>query len=169
MYDKRRLDVYLSHRSALIDYATPILGDRARAEDVVQEAWVRFSAVRGAAAALILRPENYLYRIVRNLAIDYSRHRARENWVGDDALSDVADSQARVAQAVEARDQIRAVNKALSELSDRHRQAFEMRRLQGMGYGEIGKVMGVSQTRAHDLVRQAYEHCVMRMMEDGHL
>ena len=41
----RKRNVYLRHRAELIDYATPIVGDRALAEDVVQDAWLRFSEV----------------------------------------------------------------------------------------------------------------------------
>jgi DNA-directed RNA polymerase specialized sigma24 family protein len=34
-----RHGIYLAHRSALIDYATPILGSREAAEDIVQDAY----------------------------------------------------------------------------------------------------------------------------------
>jgi DNA-directed RNA polymerase specialized sigma24 family protein len=36
-----QLALFLAHRSALVGYATPILKCRARAEDVVQEAYIR--------------------------------------------------------------------------------------------------------------------------------
>ena len=35
-HDPAKLRLFLAHRTALIDYATPIVGDRAQAEDVVQ-------------------------------------------------------------------------------------------------------------------------------------
>ncbi|MCD6074877.1 MAG: hypothetical protein K0Q70_1760, partial [Rhodospirillales bacterium] len=41
--DTAKLTLFLTHRTALIDYAAPIVGDRSRAEDVVQEAFIRFS------------------------------------------------------------------------------------------------------------------------------
>ena len=70
--DSVRLDLFLAHRSALIDYAQPIVGCRARAEDVVQEAYLRFAAATDRerpADDRILQPVGYLYRIVRNLAV----------------------------------------------------------------------------------------------------
>ena len=39
-----RLDTFLAHRGALVSYATRIVGERADAEDVVQDAYLRFEA-----------------------------------------------------------------------------------------------------------------------------
>ena len=68
--------VYLAHRSSLIDYATPIVG-RTRAEDIVQDAFIQFSKAyksAGKNGSEIEQPVGYLYRIVRNLCIDWKRH-----------------------------------------------------------------------------------------------
>lgn len=165
-----KLSLYMHHRAGLIDYAASILGDRVLAEDVVQEAWVRFSRAGKPATglSLVFKPESYLYRIVRNLAIDLSRSRARDNWTGEAAMSDLEDATARVDEAVAARDELRALERALAELPDRQRRAFEMRRMQDMPYAEIARILGISQTRAHDLVRQAYAHCAGRLMDEGY-
>lgn len=72
----QRLQLYLAHRVALVDYAVSLVGCRARAEDVVQEAWLRFS--RQGDNAAIHSPASYLYRIVRNLALDQLRRSATE-------------------------------------------------------------------------------------------
>src|SRR3546814_1293981 len=76
----RKLNLYLRHRAELIDYATPIVGDRALAEDVVQDAWLRFSEAgsHDAKTRLIRQPVGYLYRIVRNLALDRSEEHTSE-------------------------------------------------------------------------------------------
>ncbi len=74
-----KLQLYLSHRAALIEYAMPIVGDRMRAEDVVQEAFLRFAPARPAPADPARnQPLGYLYRIVRNLALDLTRRRLTE-------------------------------------------------------------------------------------------
>src|SRR3546814_11630905 len=67
----RKLNLYLRHRAELIDYATPIVGDRALAEDVVQDAWLRFSDAGSHAAhtRLIRPPLAYLYLLVRTLPL----------------------------------------------------------------------------------------------------
>ena len=43
-HDYTILALYLAHRGELVNYASAIVGDRGRAEDVVQEAWLRFGA-----------------------------------------------------------------------------------------------------------------------------
>src|SRR5919109_618018 len=71
------LAFFMAHRPNLVSYASGIVGSRAQAEDVVQEAWLRFDD----ASRLRLREEplGYLYRIVRNLALDGRRRLARED------------------------------------------------------------------------------------------
>ena len=69
----------MEHRRALVEYAARIVGSRAQAEDLVQEAWFRLdAAVRKRA---IHEPLAYLYRIVRNLALDGRSTALREGQV----------------------------------------------------------------------------------------
>ncbi|WP_421999066.1 sigma factor [Reyranella sp.] len=75
--DKSNLDLFMAHRGALVDYASAIIGSRARAEDVVQEAWLRFS--NATSTRFLEHPLGYLYRIVRNIALDGRRKMARES------------------------------------------------------------------------------------------
>ena len=70
------LALYVAHRDQLVDYASKILDDRAHAEDVVQEAYLRLDAA--AATRLLGEPLRYLYRIVRNLALDTRRGLQRD-------------------------------------------------------------------------------------------
>lgn len=60
-------DLYLAHRGELLDYASKIVGDRSQAEDVVQEAYLRFDPA--AAERSLSAPLSYLFRIVRNLSL----------------------------------------------------------------------------------------------------
>lgn len=170
-YQSRNLNIYLRHRAELIDYASRYVGDRALAEDVVQDAWVRFSETgkRDAAARLILRPVGYLYRIVRNLAVDMSRRHAAENWESDAGLAIMPDTAATIDIEIEGREKLKALHRALAELPERERMAFDMHRMQGMTYAQIGTALKISQTRAYELVRIALEQCVDRLLDDGHL
>lgn len=64
--------IYAEHRPALVDYATPIVGSRDNAEDVVQEAYFRFVPTRPPLLLGLRTPVGYLYRIVRNIALDWT-------------------------------------------------------------------------------------------------
>jgi RNA polymerase sigma-70 factor, ECF subfamily len=70
-----------AERPRLVGLAYRILGSRVEAEDVVQEAWIRF---QGVDPATIDRPAAWLTTVVSRLALDQlksARHR-RETYVG---------------------------------------------------------------------------------------
>ena len=166
------LDTFLKHRDALVAYATPLVGDRMRAEDVVQEAWLRFSAAtrkNGGNARPITYPVAYLYRIVRNLAIDFAGRLNAEAWhpSSDAVLSAVPANTVDPEQQAVYRDQLQAVAAALDELPERTRRAFDLHRFDEKTYTEIGEILGISQARAHGLVREAVAYCTRRLAENN--
>lgn len=158
--------LFVQHRGALVEYATGIVGSRAQAEDLVQEAWLRFD--EAAKKRFVSEPLSYLYRIVRNLALDNRRRLVRESrvFVGDDPENAAAVSIDRPStpEAIALhRDQLDALLAALAELPERHRIAFEMHRLAGCTLREIAATLGVSVSQAQVLVIEGVEHCKQRL------
>ena len=160
----RTLALYLAHRGALVNYANGIVGDRARAEDVVQEAFLRFASAREKSDEAVERPPAYLYRIVRNLAID--RQRAEAARTGEATLENLPSPSATPEQTAIDRDQLRVLAAALAELPERTRTAFNMHRLEGCSLKEIADHLGVSVVRAHQLVKDAIRHGTKRLDAD---
>ena len=166
--------LFTAHHRALVDYASRITGSRAQAEDVVQEAWLRLDrqAEGGAGGRLLDDAKGYLYRVVRNLAVDYHRRTARESrLIAADGLEQAAetcpdDSPTQETVAV-FKDEIRCVMDALAELPERTRIAFEMHRFGGATLKEIAAVLGISVSLAHRLVVDAAEHCKERLARAG--
>ena len=74
-------DLFSSERARLLGLAYRILGSLVDAEDVVQEAWLRWS---GADQSSIERPAAWLSTVTTRLALDRlkSAHRRRESYVG---------------------------------------------------------------------------------------
>lgn len=159
-----KLDLYLAHRNALVDYAASLLNCRAQAEDVVQEAWLRFNS-RDSAKAVIDQPVGYLYRIVRNLAFDLSRRIATERRQpgSESLLETLSDDSPGPEQRASSSAELRIVNAALAELPERVRRAFEMHRLDGHTLQHIAITLGISIGLAHQLVHQALCHCADRL------
>lgn len=165
-----QLDLYVLHRAALVDYATPIAGSRAVAEDVVQEAWLRFSAAarqpRGA-EQVILKPLGYLHRVVRNLALDGARRLAWEGAWRREAGA-VVENHAHSPEQIHAdREEVRRVADALAELPERTRRAFELHRIAGLTMPQIAAELGISVGLTHQLIRQAVTHCAERLDGPG--
>jgi RNA polymerase sigma-70 factor (ECF subfamily) len=156
MQNDGKLELYLAHRPALIDYATPIVGDRMRAEDVVQEAYLRFSA--SDVVRVVERPVPYLYRIVRNLALDLLQRRTGESRYQqrpDPAYWMVPAEPRTPEEVLMHRQQVERVSDALSALDDEARIAVEMHRFGGYTLREIAERLEISVPTAHRLVRDA--------------
>lgn len=148
------LSLYLAHRGELVNYANGIVGDRSFAEDVVQEAWVRFGSAT--ARQSIDEPVSYLYRIVRNLALDGRRRRHREGRTmapaGDEVLRDRPDAAPSPERSIADRSELRLVADAWAELPERTRIAMEMRQLGGCKLKDIAAHLGISITAAHRII-----------------
>src|SRR3546814_14724966 len=109
-----------------------------------------------------LFPYTTLFR--SNLALDISRRQTAENLADETRLPEVPDLTVDAGRAMEGREKLKALHRALAELPERERRAFEMHRMQGLTYAEIGVALGLSQTRAYELVRAALEHCMIKLM-----
>jgi RNA polymerase sigma-70 factor (ECF subfamily) len=159
------LTLYMEHRGELVNYASGIIGDRARAEDVVQEAYLRFS--EAAARRLFDEPVGYLYRIVRNLAFDGARRLSLEDRHvrrgAERAAAAVAEDKPSPESELIARQELERVLAAVAELPERTRRAFEMHRLGGLKLKEIAERLGISTSMAHVLVVEAVRHCQRKL------
>lgn len=157
------LALYLKHRGSLVNYANGIVRDRAGAEDVVQEAYLRFSSA-SRDERLISNPVSYLYRIVRNLALDWVNRTSEMASTGQvSALEQVAQEGPTAEDVLHYRDELRILADALAELPERTRIAFTMYRLEGCTLQQVGDRLGVSIVRAHQLVKDAILHAARRL------
>lgn len=149
-----------------MNYATKLVGSRAHAEDLVQEAWLRFDVA--ARESLVQEPLAYLYRIIRNLAFDQSRAAGRERlWQKEGETSVEAVLGLRASSTPENiavyRDQMRLLKAALDELAPRTRIAFGMHRVGGLKLREIAELLDISVPMAQKLVTSALMHCRKRL------
>ncbi|WP_395709842.1 RNA polymerase sigma factor [Reyranella sp.] len=162
------LTVYMEHRDELLNYAYRYLQDRAIAEDVVQEAWLRLAA-RSDHGEEIKNTLSYLYSIVRNLALDWVRRGPREISEAPDSITLVQrPSEAPSAEHVVVhRDEVRALMEAVAELSPRVQLAFRMYKLEERPLQEVADRLGISISRAHQMVREALLHGTKRLYGDS--
>lgn len=154
--------LYAAHQRALLKYASSLVRDRSVAEDIVQEAWLRFA--RAAADTQPSEPLRYLYRIVRNLSIDKGRREVREQEIFDTAspehLADnVADTNPAADQIAWDKSALDAVRVVISAMPPRMRIAFEMHRFGGCKLREIAEHLNISLAMAHTLVAAAVDRC----------
>ena len=159
--DSTALALFVTHRGALVNYASRIVGDPAQAEDVVQEARLRYGAA--ALGRRLEEPVGYLYRVVHNLALDRRRRLNLEDRHTAGQVGRLAASLADEAPSPEdeaiARQELQRVIAAMAELPERTRIALEMHRFGGCALKEIAERLGVSVSMAQVLVVQGIKHC----------
>jgi RNA polymerase sigma factor (sigma-70 family) len=162
-FARTSIETYRLHRRQLVDYAASIVGDRARGEDIVQEAFIRLD--HAMALREIGEPLGYLRRIVRNLALDWCRRQAGELRLFDpDAeVEEALDERPSIEEDLARREQLRILVDALAELPDRTRRALEMHRFEGLKLREIAAHLDISVSLAHALVVQGLDHCRKRL------
>lgn len=151
--------VFVAHQAQLRRTALRILRNPERAEDVVQDAYLK---VTEAADVLnIKQPLAYLLQMVRNLAIDCHRRAAFE--VGlfereEEGLHVPALMGAPEATAI-SRQHLTLIAHALSELPERTRRVFELHRLDGHTHCAIASKLDISTSLVNILIHDAMAHC----------
>lgn len=128
--------IYSRTSAKLFGVVLRVSGDRAEAEDVLQEVYVKVWNNAGRYRANGLSPMTWLITIARNAAIDRKR-RARAGGGGDmltDALPDPAPGPER--QAIATSDRQRLAD-CFDELDTRHATAVRRAYLDGDSYAEL--------------------------------
>lgn len=153
--------VFARHRERLVAVAYRVLGRTGDAEDVVQDAWLRWSGVD---VGQVADPEAYLVRITTRLAIDRLRSaQARhESYVGP-WLPEPLLTSPDVAENVALADSVStALLLVLETLSPIERAVFVLREAFGYPYGEIAEIVGRTEATARQTARHAREHVEAR-------
>ncbi|NMO51345.1 RNA polymerase sigma factor SigJ [Actinoplanes sp. TBRC 11911] len=151
--------MFQQHRPVLLGVAYRMLGSFADAEDVVQEAWLRWSGVDHAA---IHGSRQFLVAVVSRLAIDRMRlvYRRRETYVGTWLPEPVRADEAGPADTVAQRDTLSlATLRLMEQLTPPERGVYVLREAFELPYEEIAGILGL---RA-DHTRQLHRRGVARL------
>lgn len=141
------------YRDRLGRYALRMLGERADAEDVLQETFVR--AYRSLAGCDPERFGAWVFGILVNRCRTHAARRARTN--ARVVTNDAAMANAAVAHSEE-RDAIRdAINWALERLPPEQREAFLLKHVEDLSYEEMEQATGVRPSALRMRVLRARE------------
>jgi RNA polymerase sigma factor (sigma-70 family) len=150
---------YTQNRTELVAHANRIVKDNAKAEEIIQEALVKF---------MLAAPElesdshalSYLHRTIENLCIDLFRaENRRPNLVALDDASAEVESIWQVSgdhsQAISAAEDAAIIRQALSLLSPAERAALVMWEVEGRSTAEIAKELGIKESAVRHTVSRA--------------
>lgn len=142
-------EIVVRYQNRLLNFVYRTTGDRERAEDLVQEVFVRvyrhihrFDRSR--------KFSTWIYTIASNLAKNELRNRSRnplvlfqsirKNWDDDDRPLQFEDPGARPDDMYRKRHLRDAVEDAVERLPEHHRNVFVLRELEGKSYEEIAEI-----------------------------
>ncbi|WP_205849226.1 RNA polymerase sigma factor SigJ [Natronospirillum operosum] len=150
------IDTYQATRTRLFGLAYRLLGSRVEAEDVVQEAWLKWRAVDTAGLS---DPEAWLVTVVTRLGIDRQRElkRHRETYKGPwlpEPLLDETEQDAEATMTL-ASDLSMAFLVTLEALSAEERAAFLLREVFDYSHEDIAGILNKTAAASRQLVSRA--------------
>jgi RNA polymerase sigma-70 factor, ECF subfamily len=138
--------LYDRHGGAAYSLAYRIVGDRAAAEEVTQEAFIsvwrsgaRFDAARGSV-------RSWLLSVVRNRAIDFLRSRAGKApklTFDDDAVLEQRPAAERTEDEALQRETAAEIQGALGKLPGEQSKVIELAYFGGFSHSEIARILGL--------------------------
>lgn len=155
-------DVFEEHRPVLLGVAYRMLGRVADAEDVVQDAWLRWS---GDDRTEVREPRGYLVRVTTRLAIDRLRQiKARGEtyvgpWLPEPYVTDFGDTVPDAAERAVLADSVSlAVLVVMESLSPLERAVFVLREAFGCPYADIAAMLDRGEPAVRQLAGRARKH-----------
>lgn len=133
-------EAFAEHGGSLFGFALNALGDRAEAEDCVQEAFIRAWRSRERYTTARGSVRTWLFAIMRNLVTDALRARARRPVPSDQEKTEWASEP--VTEDVPIVERL-ALYEALATLTYEHRQVIVAVHLEGVKYQELSELTGI--------------------------
>lgn len=155
------------YETKLLTFVTRMIGDRTRAEDVVQQAFIQvFRHVHGFDQSKNFA--SWVYTIARNRANSEMRKHSNNPVVYFETLSKNMDADSRPLEwedpTTRPDDLYRKrflrekVEEAVKQLAEHHRLVFVLREMEGRGYREIAEIAGCSIGTVKSRLNRARNH-----------
>src|SRR5437879_2387027 len=139
-------ELFAALESPLLGYALRLVGQRAAAEDMVQEAFMRLQAQFDQ----VREPRRWLYRTVHNLALNQRRDAAKivplplAGSQGASGPADATDPQPLPDEQIARLEGIGLVRLSLETLDERSREVVRLKFNEELSYKEISALTGLT-------------------------
>lgn len=148
--------VFLGARPRLLEIAYRILGGADEAQDVVQEAWLRWQATD---RSVVLNPTAFLVTTTARLALNLVQSaRSRHERNTEPTLLERADPTTGPEQQAERADAVEhALLLLMQHLSPTERASFVLREAFGYPYDQIARIVQLTPVNTRQLVRRSHK------------
>ncbi len=140
--------LYDRYEARIYTYCYRILDDKTKAEDILQEVFVRFyESVR--AGREVANVSSYLFRIARNQCLNEKARKSNANVEFQEEMTSRED------QSYDKTEFLNLIEAALETLPDDYNEILVLREIEGCSYDEIAAVTGVQPSVARVRVYRA--------------
>lgn len=130
-------------RPRLLSYLTRITKSREDAEELTQEVFLKLWSNRECLAD-VEEPQQYIFAIARNKAIDYLRKAALDSRVRQNLWDSIRQHRASTEDQVSANDSDRLIKEAILKLSSQKQVVFKLSRIEGLTHDQIASQLKIS-------------------------
>jgi RNA polymerase sigma factor (sigma-70 family) len=138
-----------------------LLGNRAEAEDVAQDAMMRLWKIAPDWDVDRAQITTWLYRVVANLCTDLLRKSGR--GVSFNAIEELSDPHKSAAQDMQDTARWAALRSALADLPDRQAQAVALRHLEELGNPQIATIMDTNVRTVESLIARGKRALIAKL------
>jgi RNA polymerase sigma factor (sigma-70 family) len=138
-----------------------MLGNRAEAEDVAQDAMMRLWKIAPDWDPDRAQITTWLYRVVANLCTDRLRKSGR--GVSLDAIEEPSDPRKSAAQDIQDTARSAALHSAMADLPDRQAQAVALRHLEELGNPQIATIMDTNVRTVESLIARGKRAIIAKL------
>jgi RNA polymerase sigma factor (sigma-70 family) len=129
--------LFETEESGLLRFAIGLVGKRPVAEELVQEAFLRLHQ----AWAEVDNPRAWLYRSLRNLALNHLRDHARETPIEEESA---ASGESLAGEVLGRNEAVGMVRLLLAEMADDDRKLIELKYRDNLKYEDISRKTGLT-------------------------
>jgi len=164
-------ELFAALESPLLNYALRLVGERALAEDIVQEAFMRLHAQ----FEQVREPRRWLYRTAHNLALNQRRREDRIISLeapldeGGDSSTETTDPQPLPDEQIARWEGIGLVRLSLETLDERSRELVRLKFHDGLSYKEISAKTGLTTGHVGYLLHHAIKAVAEELAKNGML
>ena len=144
-YTDEVTDLVKRYEEQLLRYVTRLLQDAHLAQDVVQEAFVRYMRFRSRSGKSIDNVKAWLYRVSHNLALDHIRKDQRHVGFREELYhKNYSKNESGPFKKVARRDAEATAWSLLSDLPEREQRIVTLKVIDGKSYKEIAEIMEIT-------------------------
>jgi RNA polymerase sigma-70 factor (ECF subfamily) len=150
------------HEGPLILYAQRLLGELARARDVVQETFLRLCRTRREQVAG--HETAWLYTVCRRAALDVRRKERRMTLMNDQTAATFPSSSPDPALALERSESTADILRMLERLPENQKEAITLKFGHGLSYKEIAEITGLTVSNVGFLIHTGLKTVRQRLL-----